>query len=128
MIWYLDTSAFLKLVVAEEHSDAMRAWFAEHQPAWSSQLLRTEALRAATRLGVDHEVVDEAPETVSLVLPGASTFQIAGGLGPMTLRSLDALHLGTALEVRGDLDGLVTYDDRMAEGASSDSLSVVALT
>lgn len=46
----------------------------------------------------------------------------------MTLRSLDALHLATALEVRDELDGLVTYDARMAETATTLGVTVLAPT
>jgi predicted nucleic acid-binding protein len=125
MVWYLDTSAFLKLVVAEEESAAMRAWFAGNGPAWSSQALHTEALRAATRLGIDHSLIEDALDAVSLVLPAGSTFLTAGTLSPAELRSLDALHLATALELGEDLEGLVTYDQRMAAGARALSIEVV---
>ena len=128
MVWYLDTSAFLKLVVAEKESGAVRAWLVDHGPPWSSQLLRTEALRAARRLDIDEEVVESALQAVSLILPVASTFHSAGTLPPPTLRSLDALHLATALELGEDLDGLVTYDERMAQAALAESITVVAPT
>ncbi len=128
MVWYLDTSAFLKLVVAETESSAVRAWLADHGPAWSSQLLRTEALRTARRLEIDEEVVESALQAVSLILPVASTFHSAGTLPPPTLRSLDALHLATALELGEDLDGLVTYDERMTQAALAESITVVAPT
>lgn len=49
-------------------------------------------------------------------------------LDPVTLRSLDALHLATALEVRDELDGLVTYDDRMATSTQALGLTVLAPT
>jgi len=124
--WYLDTSAFLKLVVAERESDAVRSWLIDHGPAWSSQLIRTEALRAAARLGVDEEVVENALDTVTLVLPAASTFRSAGVLPPPTLRSLDALHLATAFELGEDLEGLVTYDERMADAAATAAITVVS--
>lgn len=126
MVWYLDTSAFLKLVVAEAESSALRAWLADHGPTWSSQLLRTESLRAAGRLGIDRQIVDDALDAVSLVLSAASTFLVAGTLEPPTLRSLDALHLATALELGDDLEGLVTYDERMALAAAEASITVVA--
>jgi len=126
VVWYLDTSAFLKLIVAEQESDATRAWLVDNGPAWSSQLLRTEALRAARRLGLDARSVHDAIETVSLVLPSVSTFLTAGSLEPSELRSLDALHLATALELGADLEGMVTYDVRMARAATAASVSVVA--
>jgi predicted nucleic acid-binding protein len=44
----------------------------------------------------------------------------------VTLRSLDALHLATALEIRDELDGLVTYDGRMAAAAEGLGLAVLA--
>jgi predicted nucleic acid-binding protein len=128
MVWYLDTSAFLKLVVVEPESRAMRSWMIGSGPCWSSQLLRTEALRAGDRLGVSDEVVAEALEGVSLVNPAPSTFLAAGRLRPAALRSLDALHLATALELGADLEGLVTYDARLIEAARIASLEVVTPT
>jgi predicted nucleic acid-binding protein len=125
VVWYLDTSAFLKLVVAEEESSSIRAWMARSGPCWSSQLLRTEALRAGHRLGIAEEVVAEALDVVSLVAPGSSTFLAAGRLRPSSLRSLDALHLATALELGDDLQGVVTYDARMIEGAEAASIAVI---
>ncbi len=126
MIWYLDTSAFLKVVVAEAESPALRRWFARQDEVWSSSLLQTEALRAGARLGLASDVVEEALETITLVLPTASTFYVAGQLGPSTLRSLDALHLATALELGSDLAGVVTYDERLVEAASLASVAVLA--
>lgn len=50
----------------------------------------------------------------------------AGQLDPATLRTLDALHVATALELGDDLAGLVTYDDRLGEAAESHGIAVVA--
>ncbi len=126
MAWYIDTSAFLKLLVAEDESSVLQAWLAEHEPVWSSHLLRTEALRAASRLDVDHEAVETALDTVSLILPGSTTFSTAGRLAPQGLRSLDALHLATAMELGSDLEGVLTYDLRMSNGAKEMAITVVA--
>jgi predicted nucleic acid-binding protein len=49
-------------------------------------------------------------------------------LEPVTLRSLDALHLATALEVREELSAFVTYDERLAVGAEAIGLTVLAPT
>nr|MDA8262743.1 VapC toxin family PIN domain ribonuclease [Actinomycetota bacterium] len=87
MVWYLDTSAFLKLITTERESDAMREWFSSHDSVWSSQLLHTEALRAGSRLGIDADVIEDALETVSLVMPSATTFFVAGQLPSPSLRS-----------------------------------------
>jgi predicted nucleic acid-binding protein len=125
-MWYLDTSAFLKLLVLEEESDAMRSWYSANAPAWSSQLLLTEALRSAARLELDRGTVLEALETVSLIMPSAQTYFAAGQLAPPTLRTLDALHLASALELGSDLDGLVTYDERLASAARESEILVHA--
>ncbi len=125
MVWYLDTSAFLKLITVEDESAAMRTWFASHDSVWSSQLLHTEALRAGVRLGMGIDVVEDALETVSTVLPSVTTFFAAGRLLPPALRALDALHLATALEVGDDLEGMVAYDARLIEAALAASIEVV---
>ena len=125
MVWYLDTSAFLKLLTAESESMAMRAWFVSHDWIWSSQLLRTEALRAGVRLGIAGDIIEDALEAVSMVLPSATTFLVAGRFLPPTLRTLDALHLATAMEIGDDLEGMVAYDDRLIEAARSASIKVL---
>lgn len=124
MVWYLDSSAFLKLITMEEESAAMRKWFSSHDAVWSSQLLHIEALRAGIRLGIDADVIEDALETVSLILPSVSTFFVAGRLLPPSLRSLDALHLATAMEIGDDLEGIVAYDERLTDAARAASLKV----
>jgi hypothetical protein len=39
------------------------------------------------------------------------------------LRSLDAIHLATALLIREDIDVLVSYDDRLTAAASAHGLN-----
>lgn len=126
MVWYVDTSAFLKLFVTEDHSAAMREWFEANGPIWSSQLLRTESLRAAARLGVAAEVVEGVLSDVSLVLPSVATFASAAALAPVSLRALDALHLASALELGADLEAIVAYDARLVEGAQAASVKVLS--
>lgn len=60
------------------------------------------------------------------MLPAASTFQVAGTLEPAGLRSLDALHLATALELGTDLEGIVSYDHRVIEGSRIASVAAVS--
>ena len=112
---YVDTSAFLKLLVDEEHSAALRAAL-RGMSRWSSVVLDVEAHRAARRLGVSSAAVEAALGSVSLVLPGPTTFAIARALPPSTLRTLDALHLATAIELGDDVEAVITYDVRLAAG------------
>ena len=120
---YLDTSAFLKLFVLEEHSVPLRSAL-RGRAAWSSVLLDVETHRAAIRLGLAPEAVETALRTVSLVMPDAATFALARALPPPALRTLDALHLATALELGEDLDAVVTYDARVAAGSAEAGLPV----
>ena len=126
MAWYLDTSAFLKLLVEGLDSAVMREWAVLHDSLWSSQLLRTEAVRAASHLGISDDDVETALESVSLILPSVATFYTAGHLAPHSLRSLDALHLATALEMGDDLEGIVAYDERLITASRDASLVVVS--
>ena len=50
---------------------------------------------------------------------------VAATVGPPALRTLDAIHLATAIALLPDLDAFVTYDDRLAEAARAIGLPVV---
>ena len=125
MPYYLETSAFLKLFLAEPETPAMRAWFAARPACWSSQLLVTEVLRATRRLGLHRHAVELALDAVSLILPVATTFHRAGELLPPELRSLDALHLATARELGADLEAVVSYDSRLIGAARAAGVAVL---
>lgn len=130
MAYYLDTSAAVKLVVEESGSKALRRWMANAStPIVSSDLLRTELLRA-TRRGAPDQMQQARAVLDSLVLLTLSTslFDQAGTLEPDLLRSLDALHLTAALDLGDDLDGVITYDDRLASAAVALGIVVIAPT
>lgn len=128
MAYYLDTSAAVKLVVQEAGSKALRSWVVQASgPIVSSDLLRTELLRATRRSAPDQ--VQQARAVLdSLILLTLSTplFERAGTLEPELLRSLDALHLAAALDLGDELDGIITYDDRLAAAAVALGIEVVA--
>jgi uncharacterized protein len=121
--WYVDASAFVKLVSEEDRSDELRAWVAEKErieTLVSSDLLRTEAVRAIRRSAPENLIaIHERLSRIVLLSMSAEVFRRAGDLDPITLRSLDALHLAAALSLGDDLSGVVTYDIRMAEAAHS---------
>jgi predicted nucleic acid-binding protein len=128
MAFYLDTSAAVKLVVAEPDTPALTAWLAEHDgDVVSSDLLRTELLRA-TRRGAPHAMprARAVLDSLTVLTVPTSTFERAADLDPDLLRSLDALHLAAALELGDDLDGFVTYDDRLAGAARLHGVNVIA--
>jgi len=126
--FYLDTSAAVKLVVEERGSKALRSWIARTRASIvSSDLTRTELLRA-TRRGAPERMPQARAVLDSLILITLPTqlFERAADLEPDLLRSLDALHLAAALDLGDDLDGIVTYDDRLGAAAVAHGITVVA--
>lgn len=117
---YLDSSAFIKVVVEEPESDALRAFLAgEHGRYVSSVLTRTEAMRAVRYIGSEARArVREALRRIDLVSIDDRVLDAAGLLDPDVLRSLDAIHVATALALGDDLDVVVTYDEHMIRTAS----------
>lgn len=128
MAHYLDTSALAKLVVAEPETTALGEWLAsaDRRPVASS-LARTELLRAVRRVAPDRMVRARAVlDSVTLLRVTTAVFDQAGRLDPAALRSLDALHLAVALDLGDDLEGLVTYDGRLADAARGNGIPVTA--
>jgi len=122
---YLDTSAAAKLLVDEAESGALAAYIDEigaEQDLVSSALLEIELRRLAVRLGLDQSAVTDLLARLDLVDPPRSLFHEAGLLPGTQLRSLDALHLATALRV--DAETLVAYDARLLDAARSLGLGV----
>lgn len=128
MAHYLDTSALAKLVVAEPESATLRTWLreADRQPI-SSDVARTELLRAVRRTAPKRVVQARAVlDSITLTEVTTALFEEAGRLDPTALRSLDAIHLAAALDLGDDLDGLVTYDERLGDAAQLNGITVIA--
>jgi hypothetical protein len=113
-VWYLDTSAFVKLVRSEPESGDLLEWLADREIC-SSDLLRTEARRAVADEPEQARRLTEALlGSITLIRLTPEVFDQAGRLaGGATLRSLDAIHIAAATQLGGDLGGLATYDQRM---------------
>jgi hypothetical protein len=127
-VYYVDSSAALKLLAEESHSSALAAFYDAHaSSSWvSSALLRIELIRAVARglpavlpeardlllafdyIRIDDEVIDTAMNEPDRML-----------------RSLGAIHLATARLLGTDLAGLVTYDDRLASAARDARITVI---
>ena len=115
---YLDSSAIVKLVVAEPQSFALRRYLRRKRPLISSALARTEVLRAV--LGEGERGNARARVVLArldLVRVNDRVLDAAGELLPAELRSLDAIHLATARQLGSDLGHVVTYDERMLHAA-----------
>ena len=117
----------MKLVVREAETDALRQLLARFRVAATSRVSTVEVPRALTRAGeraASESAVPELFQRVMVLELDASVADAAGRLGPATLRSLDAIHLASALALRPELEALVTYDDRLARAARAFDLVV----
>jgi uncharacterized protein len=92
----------------------------------ASAIVEVEVVRAVRR-GIPElsERADRVVAQIAVIDPSESIRARAAVLEPVTLRSLDALHLATALEIADELDGLVTYDRRMSDAAGSLGLTIL---
>ena len=135
-MYYLDSSALVKLLARENGSSELDALLGQPgAAAWSSLLAGVEVARALRRVGraEDADRVFD-PTFAELVTPSITVTlapltpdiaRLASQLAPTTvLRSLDAIHIATALAYRDDWTAFVTYDARQAEVARALGLPV----
>jgi uncharacterized protein len=117
---YLDASALVKLVVPEPETGHLIAYLAQRPRRVSSWLSRVEVMRVARRHGRDAMLqARELCARLFLLRLDAVVLDAAAELPPEVLRSLDAIHLASALRLGGALGDVVTYDLRMAEAATA---------
>jgi predicted nucleic acid-binding protein len=124
---YLDTSAAVKLLIREAESVALQDYLDRRGPdnvPVSSALLETELRRFGLRIDLSQTVVSDLLDRITLVEPDRGLFAEAGLLPGPTFRSLDALHIATALRV--DASVVVTYDQRLQQAARSVGLVTAA--
>lgn len=123
-LYYVDSSALLKRILDEAESQALRDWFtAASGDRWvSSALADVEVARACRRAGIAEDDQEAAMSDVALRDIDERVIVRARMVGGPELRSLDAIHLATAVVV--GVDALVTYDDRLAQAARSVGLDV----
>lgn len=122
---YLDSSAAVKLALQEAESEALRGFLLDHPLQMSSRIVEVELPRALARSGVTNwpAATRWILDSVALIDLGPAIREAAGAIGPVNLRSLDAIHLATALSIPG-LAGMVVYDHRLAEAARGHGLRV----
>jgi predicted nucleic acid-binding protein len=125
---YLDSSALLKLLHEESESAALEQWMSEREgtPVVSSQLANVEVIRACRR--VDPGALAQAREilmSIDLVPLTGGLVDQAAEVGEPSLRSLDAVHLASALSLRSEISAFVAYDQRLSDAARSAGLPTV---
>jgi uncharacterized protein len=116
---YLDSSALVKLIVAEPESHALRAWVSGQSRLVSCALVRTEVPRAVRQLGPAALARARiALANLDVIVIDDRLLESAALIEPAIVRSLGAIHLAAAQSLGADLDTLVSYDRRMLDGAA----------
>jgi uncharacterized protein len=115
---YLDSSALVKLVVAEAESAALRRYLRSRPGRASSALARVEVIRAVRPHGPPAVArAREVLRRIDVVHLDDELLEDAATLDRGVLRSLDAIHLASARTLGDELRAVVTYDARVATAA-----------
>ena len=123
---YVDSSALVKLLVSERESNALKAYFVATSLV-TSVITPIEVGRLLRRRGFEDEVAQrEFFDGVEIRELDDGVAERAASLQPIALRTLDAIHLASAIDLRAELDGFVTYDAQLAEAARALRLPVVS--
>lgn len=139
---YLDSSALVKLVRAEDASEALQSWIDQRADTLlvTSALARAEVLRAVRRNNhtdtgalIDPEAFEAELTQAAEVLDAIAQIAIddtilhwAGVFPAPMIRTLDAIHLASAAEFDPCAMTFVTYDHRLAAEAQGAGIAVIA--
>jgi len=129
-VLYLDSSAIVKLVASEPESASLTARI-EEATTVSSEIARVEVLRAIRRSGGKREMLERGREVirrVGLLRVDGRVLDLAAEVEPADLRTLDAIHLASALVLGETLGAFVTYDRRLVAAAEQAGLGVESPT
>lgn len=128
----MDTSALTKLLIAEPETPELRTWLAaqgdQGEYAATSALSRVELMRVVARYGEPGEAeraryLFDGLDILPLTEP---VITLAETIGPATLRSLDAIHLAAAAQIKRELTVFVTYDHRLLDGCREVGLATAS--
>lgn len=124
---YLDSSALVKLVVAERESTALRSYLRGAPRRSSCALARVEVIRAVRPHGAAAMTrARRLLRRLDLLQLDDELLDSAAALDGGILRSLDAIHLAAAQILAEELTAVVTYDERMTTAAVALGLPVTA--
>ena len=126
MSWYIDSSAILKLLIAEKESSALTGFI--DVKLKSSVLTRVEVIRSLHRISPekihDATVILDGVDLTPLnpfILDIAENFASA-----ITLKSLDAIHVATTIFLNTTVAGIITYDRQMIANAKMLGVHVIS--
>lgn len=126
---YLDSSALVKLALAEPETQALAGWLAERaeHSLVSSTLHRAEVLRAIWR--AEPAALPRGQRIIRRIGRVSLTNDIldnAATVPPQKLGTAGAIHLASALAIRRDLVSFVAYDTRLLHAAKEAGLPVAS--
>ena len=126
MSWYADCSAILKLLIVEKESAALTDFI--DFTIKSSALTRVELIRVLQKIAP--EKIDRAQiilAGIDLTPLNPAILSIAENFAPsITLKSLDALHIATAIFLDKSVEGVITYDKAMIKNAKELRIKVAS--
>jgi predicted nucleic acid-binding protein len=117
----------VKLVIEEPESGALERHLPHDALLAASRIALVEVPRATALANPSEAVRDETArllESCLLVAVGERVLHDAAGLASRDVRTLDAIHLSTALHV--EADELIAYDRRLLAAAEAQGLGVAA--
>lgn len=123
---YVDTSVFGRVILEEPDKTAIKRDLAKFDQRVASRLLRIELRRVGRREDA-LEAADRILDSVLLIPLDEDVLASAETISPTTVGTLDAIHLATAVRLTkaGELDALMTYDKRLADGAREHGITVL---
>ena len=126
MSWYLDSSAILKYIFAEPERPALVK--ALTSQAISSELARLEVKRAVYRINPkDIILANEELSRINFVTISNQVLGVAESFtSSVTLATLDAIHVATAITLGKGIEGIITYDKQMIANAATMGIKVLS--
>lgn len=123
-VLYLDASAIVKLIRRERETDALVVQVRADPELVACAIVWTEVVRASRIARASLARATAILEGIGLVPIDDGILRGAAELVPASLRTLDALHVATALSLREDLDAVIAYDRRLLAAAKGQGLEV----
>ncbi len=128
LVVYADASALVKLLVEEAETEALEGFLqAREVSVVSSAIARVEIVRAIRLAGAGPDAerrTQDLLDEIRVVAVTEAVLSRAAHVGPMALRTLDRIHLGSALEVQ--VGEMLVYDHRLAEAAHANGILVTS--
>lgn len=113
-------------MLGEREAPALRETLLLWPMLVSSSLLIVESIRACTRYGAEFATRAQTGLATLALLPlDDAILHAAAALEPPGLRSLDAIHLATAVSLGDRLGALVCYDERLASAGDAAGIEVL---